>query len=143
MDPTETGNTSTPCEKRRILITDDEKPVRDIFRIILSRKFPDCQVDMAGSGEEAIALFCQHHPAILLTDVMMPQMDGPSTFSKIYELCRELGWEPPAVIFCTGFAPSPDLGITVPPGCKSFVIHKPIASDVLIATIQACLPPAG
>jgi CheY-like chemotaxis protein len=143
MNPTEPANELVPCTKHRILITDDEKPVRDIFRLILSRKFPACQVDMAGSGEEALALFRQHHQGILLMDVKMPEMDGPTTFGNIYDLCREQGWEVPAIIFCTGFAPSLDLGITVPPGCRSSVIRKPIASDVLIATIQSYLPPAG
>jgi CheY-like chemotaxis protein len=143
MNMTDTATAPVPCEKRRILITDDEKPVRDIFRIILTTKFPACQIDMAANGEEAIASFRQHHHGILLMDVKMPGMDGPTAFSKICDFCREQGWEQPAIIFCTGFSPSPDAGIAVPPGSNYCLVRKPISSEVLITAIRDRLPPAG
>jgi CheY-like chemotaxis protein len=142
MHPTTNEPARIPCESRRILITDDEKPVRDIFRIILKTKFPSCSFDMACNGQEAIESFRQFHHGILLMDVKMPIMDGPTAFEQICTMCETLNWEKPAVIFCTGFSPAADTAQLCPPDSNFCVVRKPISSEVLIATIRARLPPA-
>ena len=70
MPPLAVGNAQT------ILIVDDERDIRDTTRILLERQ--NYRVIAAGNGEEALAQFMAHRTAIriVLTDVMMPVMNG-------------------------------------------------------------------
>ncbi|MEH2483514.1 two-component system OmpR family response regulator [Nitrobacteraceae bacterium AZCC 2146] len=62
----------------RIMYVDDEPDVRKVAKISLELvgKFALCLCD---SGREAIAQVQQFKPDLILLDVMMPEMDGPTT----------------------------------------------------------------
>jgi CheY-like chemotaxis protein len=62
---------------RRVLIVDDQADIRDIARVGLELT-TDWDVQVAGSGEEALEIAEREHPDAILLDVMMPHMDGPS-----------------------------------------------------------------
>jgi len=64
-----------PRTKRRILAVDDERNVVLALRSAL-RKLPNCQVIMATSGPQALELCAQEPFDLLITDFMMPDMDG-------------------------------------------------------------------
>ena len=64
----------------KILVVDDEEMMLMMARHILSRKY---EIITANSGAEAIELFEQERPDMVLSDLMMPEMDG-------YELHRIL-----------------------------------------------------
>lgn len=64
-----------PRTKRRILVVDDERNVVLALRSAL-RKLPNCQVIMATSGPQALELCAQEPFDLLITDFMMPDMDG-------------------------------------------------------------------
>ncbi len=64
-----------------ILIAEDEAPLRDLLRISLDRA--GYTVHPAHDGEEALAMFNSLDISLVLTDVMMPRMDG-------FQLCSEL-----------------------------------------------------
>ena len=66
----------------RVLIVDDDKATRKFYRGILKR-FPELQVREAKNGKEALALIEESIPDIIVTDLMMPEMDG-------LELCRHI-----------------------------------------------------
>jgi DNA-binding response OmpR family regulator len=59
---------------KKILIIDDEKPVRDVLNIALSEEGYESY--QAPSGELGFKLFKSSDPDIVLTDVMMPGIDG-------------------------------------------------------------------
>ncbi len=143
MSTTPTPTDLVPCDTRRILIADDETPVREIFKMILAHGLPDCILDTAANGVEAVESFQKFHPGVLLMDMKMPLMDGQTAFYKIREACTEKKWAVPAVIFCTGFSPSPGvLSLTTPLGEYS-LIRKPVPRDVLLDAIKKHLPIAG
>jgi two-component system sensor histidine kinase EvgS len=56
-----------------ILIVDDESTVRCLLSIALSERHTVLE---AANGEEAVKLFEQHHPNIIITDLSMPGMSG-------------------------------------------------------------------
>ncbi|RPJ02737.1 MAG: PAS domain S-box protein, partial [Deltaproteobacteria bacterium] len=56
--------------KGRILVIDDEAPVRDVLRTILSEA--NHRVTVAGNGEEGLRLFKEDHFDVVLTDLGMP-----------------------------------------------------------------------
>lgn len=66
---------------RKILIADDDITLRTALARYLKKR--DFEVWGAASGREALNLFQQNTPALIVSDVMMPEMDG-------FEFCRQL-----------------------------------------------------
>jgi len=65
-----------------VLIVDDEPHIRKYIGLIL-RKFGNPTIVEAGNGEEALALFPQHNPDLVLLDVNMPMMDGLQCLERL------------------------------------------------------------
>ena len=65
----------------KILLVDDEQDIRDVLSIALMDLGFD--VITAGNGQEALVLFRQVAPAVVLTDIKMPEMDGIALLRKI------------------------------------------------------------
>lgn len=66
----------------RILIIDDEEDIRDVAALSLET-VAGWDVMVAGSGAQGIARAIEHQPDAILLDVMMPGMDGPTTFREL------------------------------------------------------------
>ncbi|HKN84825.1 MAG TPA: response regulator, partial [Pyrinomonadaceae bacterium] len=81
--PTPDQNVCLPLSERqtRLLVVDDEDFVRDLLRDILEGEH--CDVYVAESGSEALALFREAQFDAVFTDVGMPGMSG-------WELAREI-----------------------------------------------------
>jgi CheY-like chemotaxis protein len=67
---------------RRILVIDDEDGIREIIQICLEA-VAGWQVFTAASGSEGLANAQSTLPDAILLDVMMPDMDGPTTFRRL------------------------------------------------------------
>jgi CheY-like chemotaxis protein len=65
----------------KILIIDDEEDIREVAALSLET-VAGWTVVTANSGAQGLARAIEHQPAVLL-DVMMPGMDGPSTFREL------------------------------------------------------------
>jgi CheY-like chemotaxis protein len=75
---------------RRILIIDDEDDIREVAALSLEAT-AGWQVLTANSGAKGIEVAIAEQPDAILMDVMMPGVDGPTTFremQKIPELAR-------------------------------------------------------
>ena len=125
-----------PLEKNRILIVDDEKLVRDVFKLVLSYGLPKCKTDFAVNGAEAIESFRAIHQGVILMDLMMPVMDGETAFDEIQKICRTNNWEMPSVVFCTGYVPTDKIKNTVKDNTSHCLLQKPVSNDVLIKAIN-------
>jgi CheY-like chemotaxis protein len=68
----------------RILYVDDEADIREIAAMSLELD-PDFEVRLCASGAEALTAAAEWRPDLILLDVMMPGMDGPTTFGKLRE----------------------------------------------------------
>ena len=66
----------------RILIIDDEDDIREVAALSLET-VAGWEVAMASSGAQGLARAAEYHPDAILLDVMMPGMDGPSTFREL------------------------------------------------------------
>lgn len=86
---------------RRVLVVDDDRTVRQLFRVYLERM--GCTVWTAGSGEEAIKILDDCEPDVIIPvvvlDISLPGMDGLT-------LCRKIKKKEPLkiLIAVTGFA---------------------------------------
>lgn len=67
---------------KTILYVDDEPDIREVVQMSLSL-VDGLDVQTCESGERALQLLPQLRPDLLLLDVMMPGMDGPSTLQKM------------------------------------------------------------
>lgn len=70
---------------RRVLIIDDEEDIREVAALSLET-VAGWEVIMAGSGAAGIARAQESQPDAILLDVMMPGMDGPTTFRELRAL---------------------------------------------------------
>src|SRR5450432_2356021 len=66
----------------RILHVDDEPDIREIVGISLGLT-ADFEVRACASGADAIAVAAEWSPFLILLDVMMPGMDGPTTLTNL------------------------------------------------------------
>jgi len=124
------------CTPARILIADDEKPLRDMFGEAIGTDIEEVKIDYAANGEEALSLFSDAHHAVIVLDVVMPKMNGEQTFQELEKLCHERQWEMPAVIFCTAFAPPRLIQESIGGNSRHCYLPKPISRKELVDTVR-------
>ncbi len=73
---------SNHVSKKRILVIDDEDDIREVAQLSLEM-VGGWEVVVARSGQDGLALALKEQPDAILLDVMMPDMDGPATFSHL------------------------------------------------------------
>ena len=71
--PAQTPFTATDGERATVLVVDDNADMREYISRLLA---PHYKVRTAADGEEALTSIRQHRPDLLLSDVMMPRLDG-------------------------------------------------------------------
>ncbi len=69
---------------KRVLIIDNEPHIQEVAQICLET-VAGWQVIAADSGKEGLVKAEVEQPDAILLDVMMPDMDGPTTFQKLQE----------------------------------------------------------
>jgi CheY-like chemotaxis protein len=67
---------------RKVLIIDDEDDIREVAALSLE-SVAGWEVITAGSGAQGLVRAAEHQPDAILLDVMMPGMDGPTTFKEL------------------------------------------------------------
>jgi len=119
---------------KRILVIDDEDDIREVAKLSLEM-LGGWEVLLARSGAEGLATAEAETPDTILLDVMMPEMDGPSTFLKLQE---NPATQKIPVIFMTAKMQAADqrrfknLGVTS-------VITKPFDPVQLASQVSAAL----
>ena len=117
-------------EKERILIVDDEPPVRKLFVNCLSERY-DCFE--ASSVNEALAQLKVKEFSLVITDVIMPGLSGTELLRKIVE-----NYPYTAVIMVTGVDRPQRALDAVRLGAFDYLI-KPCDLDVLELTVERAL----
>jgi CheY-like chemotaxis protein len=118
----------------RILHVDDEPDIRDVVDLSLGLN-PDFEVRACASGPEAIATAAEWKPFLILLDVMMPGMDGPTTLS---ELRKNPQTSAIPVLFMTARAQTREVEHFIGLGAQG-VIAKPFDPMTLASQVQSHL----
>ncbi|MEW6493773.1 MAG: response regulator [Cyanobacteriota bacterium] len=118
---------------KRILIVDDDRTMRTVLTRYLENR--GYQVEQFGSGSEALAAFAKNPPDLVVSDVMMPEMDG-------LEFCRRLRSTPSGqlmpFIFLSGKGELEDRIYGHEIGADDY-LTKPVDPRELVAKIEAQL----
>ncbi len=69
---------------KHILLVDDEDDIREVAALSL-QAVGGWRVSSAGDGASAIAMARAERPDAILLDVMMPALDGPTTFARLQD----------------------------------------------------------
>lgn len=69
---------------RRILLVDDDESIREVAQASLEL-VGGFEVATVGSGQEGLEASRLNPPDAILLDVMMPGLDGPTTFARLQE----------------------------------------------------------
>ena len=113
----------------KILVVDDEQPVRESLR--RSLRFNGYDVLTASDGLEAVETVRSENPELLILDVMMPNMDG-------LEVCRTLrseGWDRPILVLTARDGVS-DRVAGLDAGADDY-LPKPFALEELLARVRS------
>ncbi len=115
---------------KKILVVDDEKPISDIIKFNLVKE--GFTVVTAFDGEEAIRLFEQADPDLVLLDIMLPKMDG-------FQICRKIREKSVTpIIMLTAKEEEVDKVLGLELGADDY-ITKPFGMRELIARVKANL----
>lgn len=118
-------------QKLLILIVDDDKTNRLILSTLIKKL--GYQITTANNGEEAISVFNEKQPDIVLMDVMMPVMNGYDASVVIKQSCHEK-FVP--IIFLTAITDEKALAKCIEYGGDDF-ITKPYNGIIIKAKIDA------
>jgi CheY-like chemotaxis protein len=116
-----------------ILVVDDEASVRQITRQTLEAF--GYSVILASDGAEAVAIVARQDReiAVVLTDMMMPVMDGPATIQVLLRLNPKL-----PIIAASGLSADGRATQAASLGVKHF-LAKPYAADALLQVLRQIL----
>lgn len=121
----------------RILIADDEPPIRKLLRITLEAN--DFQVLEAANGQEAIRRTAADQPDALLLDLGLGDLDGQEVIRRIRE------WSPLPIVVLSVRASETEKVKALDAGADDYVV-KPFSNAELLARLRAALRkhvPAG
>lgn len=118
--------------QQSLLVVEDNKTLRRLLEYRLGKDF---QVRSAAHGEEALELIDEALPDLVISDIMMPRMDGYSLFSRVREDPRSM-----AIPFIFLTAKSDDISRLkgLGQGVDDY-ITKPFDIDFLLTRINTIL----
>lgn len=118
------------AEARRILVIDDEAPIRRFLKAILDPK--DFNLLEAQTGEEGIRMTATENPAIVLLDLGLPDIDGVDVARRLRE------WTEVPIIVLSARGQEADKIAALDAGADDY-LTKPFGSGELMARIRVAL----
>lgn len=119
-----------------ILIIEDDAQVRDLVARYIEREGMTAMV--AADGYSGLDVIESQHPALVLLDVNLPDLDGWSILRRL----RGDAEEQPAVIMLTARSDEPDRLLGLDLGADDYIV-KPFSPREVVARVKAVLRRAG
>ncbi|MET0340776.1 MAG: response regulator [Polyangiales bacterium] len=120
-------------EKPVILLVEDHATTRKLVRMALERA--GMRVHEAKDGQSALALMAREAPALVIQDLVLPDMDG---FTLVGALRARAGARPVRIVAFSGLVSNLDSRRIAEAGFDD-VIAKPVATAKLVTLIEAQL----
>lgn len=114
----------------KILVVDDEAPVRDLFEELFKKE--DCQTITCATGEEALKFIKNETFDVVLLDIKLPGMSGLEVLKNIRETHKKL-----PVVMITGFGFDEDLiAKSKQFGCSGYIGKNMPVSQIIFTFKQ-------
>jgi DNA-binding response OmpR family regulator len=113
-----------------ILLVEDEAITRNAFADALRNE--SHEVIQAADGDQALFLLCKYHVDLIITDVVMPRLNGFDLIGKIRAVCPDV-----PILIISAYASQYSEKIL---DKKAKFLKKPIDPPELIAAVQRLLP---
>jgi CheY-like chemotaxis protein len=113
-----------------VLVVDDEPQV--VWVLQFSLEAEGYRTFAANNGVEALREIAEHHPNVMVLDIMMPTMDGWSVLRETMKLPRE---QRPRVVVVSALASVRDRAKATELGADAYV-PKPFDVDDLLAVLH-------
>lgn len=123
----ELPETSNVTERKTILIAEDMDDNYLLYKIYLEKKY---NLVRAVNGEEAISMFLECNPAIILMDIGMPVVDGYQATEAIRQLAADV-----PIVAVTAFAYDEDKRKVMSRGFNGF-LPKPLNKEALFNMLR-------
>ncbi len=121
-----------PLAKIRVILADDHPVVRDGLAAIVNQQ-PDMQVVAeAGDGAEALELYEQHKPDVMVLDLRMPKMDGAAVVQKVLEKYPKA-----CLLIMTTYDGDEDIFRCLSQGAKGYLLQGRAAAPEILSAIRA------
>jgi two-component system KDP operon response regulator KdpE len=125
---------TTSTVTARVLVVDDEQPILRAMAVNLRAR--GYTVDVATTGEEALAAAARHHPDAVVLDLGLPGIDG-------LEVIRGLrGWTSVPIVILSARDDRADKVLALDAGADDYVT-KPFDMEELLARLRAALRRGG
>lgn len=115
-------------DDKLILVADDAAFMRKMIRMTLTEVGLSNIIE-AKDGDEAVALYAEHHPDLVLLDITMAGKDGLTALGEIMEADPEA-----SVIMCTAIGQQQTVMEALALGAADYVI-KPFQKDKLLEAV--------
>jgi two-component system, OmpR family, KDP operon response regulator KdpE len=126
----QTGASATADSAARVLVVDDEQPIlRALGTNLRARGYI---IDLAASGEDALAMAARHRPDAVILDLGLPGLSG----IEVIEGLR--GWTKVPIIILSARGAERDKVAALDAGADDYVT-KPFGMDELLARLRASL----
>jgi CheY-like chemotaxis protein len=123
---------------REIVIVDDHEAVRDaLLGMVEEAGYAAVAFSTASA---ALAWIAEHRPALVLLDMMMPEIDGADFLARLRQL-RDGGSVPVIIVSALGHLLQGLRRSEVNAAGVSEVLPKPVSYTVLIAAVQRVIGP--
>ena len=130
--------TDASAPKRLVLVVEDDPDLRELMTRVLEKL--GFGVLVASDGREGLAMASMKpRPSLIISDVMMPDMDG---IEMVRAIKNDSQLRPTPVIFLTAKGMPQDVVAGIQAGARHYLI-KPFRVPDLIAKVHAVLPPGG
>jgi len=115
----------------RVLLVEDDAESREILRHTLEKA--GCTVTEAGNGREALERITDSQPALILLDLMMPEMDG---FQFVAELRNHEEWRSTPVVVITAKDITPEDRLRLNGYVEKILQKETYTSEKLLAEVR-------
>lgn len=117
----------------KVLLVDDSATTHMWIKMVLGKA--QYELVSAKDGVEGVAMAVEHHPDLILMDVVMPKMNG---FEATTEIRRHPDLAHTPVIMVTTRSEAKNVEAGFAAGCSDY-ITKPIDATELLAKVRAAL----
>lgn len=116
----------------KIILSDDSKFMRTILKNILEKLYPQAEFFEGSNGNEALGLYKQHDPDLMLLDLIMPEKGG-------IEVLQEIGMTRKAkLIIISAIGQEKVIEEAKAKGANAFIV-KPFDEKMVVDVIERAM----